>query len=485
MASKKSFCIISSEKTVLFLTIVSIKETTTNDEKTDIALIFMLSLCGVTSAQTSAIPAVRINQGKILFYNSGSRDDFNIRGKLPATFEYSVPVAKEGTTCAVVSEEDSLPVFIQPGKTTRFYLVQATTKDSMLCQFTGIVKRATFTDAYKKANQGKIGFEVPEVYELVNVLFAITHQAQQDENIVNKHTAYYQSVQKAFGAYRKHPAVLVMDSLLKQGQYTSVKMNSYAFVFKENRIISDGIYDRVSGDDRNTLLTHIPLLETFARESGFRTFYQKNSPYYQDLRKQMQAQLPLSEMKRWLERNFPATRYDFVKAIFSPLVSGHQSAYWFSDNGFSEAQMHINALHKDEWAKGMPENVVKGQLSIPAFTELNHAFINPEAEKHALDSFKDLSKWTAGKFSKDYQNQFACFTEYMNWALASLYFLDSYPTSDFNILKENLENTMVNHRGFSKFKEFNNELLRLYQQRKPGATVADLYAPLLAWAQKQ
>lgn len=458
-------------------------------KKLSITTILFVLVFSVSFAQTKTIPVVRTSQSKILFYNGGSKDDFNIHGKFPPSFNYSLPVAKGGTTCYIVSEKDSLAIFIQPGKSTRFYLVQETTQDSMLCDFKGVVavQAATFTETYKKANQGKIAIQIPEVYELVNIVFALTKHAQHDENIVNKHTPYFQSVQQTFGAYRNHPAVFRMDSLLNQGQYSLLKMDSYAFVFEGNRIVNGGIYDRVSWGAENTLLTHVPLLEAFASKTNFRGFYTKNSAYYQSLRKDMEGRIKLSEMKLWLEQHFPSTHYDFVNVIFSPLVSWNQSVNWFSDNGFKEAQLHINALHPVERSKAVPENVVNAELSQIAFTELNHAYINPEAEKysHALNTFKDLPKWVAGKSSVDYKDPFLCFAEYLNWSLVSLYFLDHYSAEEFKILEKGLENTMVTHRGFTKFKEFNGELLRLYKERKPGTTVSELFTPLLTWAEKQ
>ena len=46
------------------------------------------------------------------------------------------------------------------------------------------------------------------------------------------------------------------------------------------------------------------------------------------------------------------------------------------------------------------------------------------------------------------------------------------------------EKTMVETRGFQRLKEFNQQLLHLYQNRKSGQTVADLYPAILEWAAK-
>jgi hypothetical protein len=450
-------------------------------------LLFFITILPTNSfAQTQSIPKVTTSQNKFTFYNEGKDLKISLgSGPLTNTFTYSVKVAKAGSTCYVVTEKDSLALFILPAQSVRFYVVAENRHDSLLCDFKGVVKAASFTNRYKKLNNKKIITEVPEVYELLNIIFALTKRGESDNNIAYKGSPYYQAVKNYFGSASDHPAVLAIDSLLKKGLDAELKMDSYAFILRGDKIINGGVYNRLSWGNENTLLTHIPLLESFAKKTRFRAFYKKHKGYYQQLIKDIAMRIRPAEMKQWLEKNFPSTKYASAKVVFSPLAGGNQSANWFEDNGFAEAQMHINAPHVGEWTKGLSENVINGQLSIPAFTELNHAYINPHAATYSLEPFDSLTKWTAGKFSSHYQDPFACFTEYVNWSLASLYFSDHYTNQDFKTLKEVLEKTMVNYRGFSKFKEFNEELLRLYKEREKGATVADLFSPLLAWAASQ
>jgi len=48
-------------------------------------------------------------------------------------------------------------------------------------------------------------------------------------------------------------------------------------------------------------------------------------------------------MKIWLENQFPDMRYSAIRIIFPPLVGWNQSAAYFSDNGFTEAQAHVSS----------------------------------------------------------------------------------------------------------------------------------------------
>jgi len=87
-------------------------------------------------------------------------------------------------------------------------------------------------------------------------------------------------------------------------------------------------------------------------------------------------------MQRWLNKNFPKTSYDCFRVIFSPLVDWNQSAGWFDNDGFKEAQAHVNFPYPSEADKKRTyeENIMlDGQI---LFTEFNHAFINPEAEPY-------------------------------------------------------------------------------------------------------
>jgi hypothetical protein len=181
-------------------------------------------------------------------------------------------------------------------------------------------------------------------------------------------------------------------------------------------------------------------------------------------------------------------RYSATKVIFSPLVGWNQSASFFSDNGFTEAHAHVNFPFVNKDDKKLPAGILKGQRMKIAFTEINHGYINPEAEKYRklIDSvFKDLSKWTTkGKPSSSYITPLTCFEEYMNWGLVTLYYSDIFDKKAFNTLNTGTEKTMVELRGFQRFKEFNQQLLRLYQNRKSGQTVADLYPAILEWAAK-
>jgi len=456
-----------------------------------VTICFFICWTELVFAQNSLIPILHTSSDSLTMYLDGQKDEFNGINTLGRQFDYSFVVQKDSSVFTLVSKSDSISMILKPKKNTVFKIVRESKGDTVTCVFTTqkLVKPASFSDKYKAENEGRTVIEIPEVYELVNIIFALTEYGKT--GAIEKSTNYYKTVMDHFMPYNQDPSVRAADSLLKFSPgffYLHLKMDSYAYVFSGNKIINGGVYDRIGSGDKNELEYYIPLLEKFAKTSGFRAFYRDNLNYYSSLKKDFKDNINIAGMKIWLEKQFPSTKYSAIKVIFSPLVGWNQSASQFADNGFTEAQAHVNYPFIDNEDKKLPTDVLKGQRMTIVFTEINHAYLNPEAEKHQKaigDALKDLSKWTtSGKPSSNYNNSLVCFEEYMNYGLVALYYSDIFDKKVFNSLNIAIEKNMVEFRGFQRFKEFNQELLRLYRNRKPGQTVADLYPAIIKWTAK-
>jgi hypothetical protein len=455
------------------------------------SIITCLFICwtGLVAAQNSNVPILHTSSDSLTMYLDGQKEEFNGVNKLYKQFDYNFVVPKDSSVFALVSKSDSISVMLRPKKNTVFKIVRESKGDTVTCAFTiqKLVKAASFNDQYKAEYEGKTIIEISKVYELINIIFALTEYGKT--SAIEKNTPYYKTVMDHFTPYSQDSAVRSIDSLLKFAPtyfYLHLKMDSYAFVFSGNKITNGGVYDRVGTGDKNELEHYIPLLESFSEKSGFRAFYKKNLNYYASLKKDFGDHINISDMKSWLEKQFPTTKYSTIKVIFSPLVGWNQSANFFNDNGFTEAQAHINYPVNSTEDKKLPAEVLKGQRMMITFTEINHAYLNPEAEKYNKvigDALKDLSKWTtSGKPSSSYDNSLVCFEEYMNYGLVTLYYSDIFDEKTFNSLNMTIEKNMVDFRGFQLYREFNQELLRLYKNRKSGQTVANLYPAIIEWA---
>jgi Domain of unknown function (DUF4932) len=396
-------------------------------------------------------------------------------------------VAEKGTLLAIITDVDSIGYVIKRGQKQLFCVV-LNEKDSIWGILNGLLPKGSFSDAYKKEHNGKTLIEVPKPYELINVIMAITPTGIRDSDLIEHTANHYPELIQQFSPFKNHRAVVVMDSLLKADRYYDIKMDAYSLVFNGDKLDRKKEYDRISWGNDNTILPYVSLFEDFAKKSNFRSFYQKNKPYYERMIRAYRDSLGVPQMQEWLNLNFPATHKNCTKIIFSPLVNANQSATSFENDSFAEAQAHgdfPNFWYNPKTTKLSEKgfNIRRGNI---VFTELNHGFENPEFEneknlaelramKFNLDLFKDNNKM------KGYNKPIACVEEYMNWALTSLRFMDLAPKEDWEIFFTDVENNQTNRRGFIQFKGFNRFLIKAYQERMKGQTVADLYPKILGW----
>jgi Domain of unknown function (DUF4932) len=401
--------------------------------------------------------------------------------------ETGAEVAKEGSFFAFITDVDSIGFVLKRGESRAFCIV-LNEKDTVWARAKGRTPKADFDEAYRKANDGKTLVEVPAVYELINIVMAITPTGVRDSDLVEHNIPYYNKVQTYFGAFKNHKAVSVMDSLLKANQYYDIKMDSYSHDFEKGKLVKKAAYNRIAWGKENTIVPYVSLFEDFAKKTKFSKFYKKNKPYYDRMIRAYRDSLGVPQMQTWLNLNFPASQKNCIKIIFSPLVNANQSATSFDNDGFNEHQAHVDCPNfwynpKTSKLSEQSVNIKRGNI---VFTELNHGFENPEFEnkknranfnaiKLKLDLFKDKTK------NNGYNNPLSCVQEYMNWALVSLRFMDMGPKEDWEIFFTDVENNQQNRRGFIQFKAFNRFLIKAYQERAKGQTVADLYPQIIKW----
>ncbi|MBC8154196.1 MAG: DUF4932 domain-containing protein [Bacteroidetes bacterium] len=406
--------------------------------------------------------------------------------------KFEVAVKSRPVRVAFISEKDSIVREVKAGDVFDF-IVLTPDGDSAYTQISGwrYVEPALYNTAYIKAHKGKTFVEIPDVYELINVVFALTKAARKNNDLVKKGTPYHKELVAYFSPYQNEPIVSIIDSILikDDSKYFPLKMDAYAFSFdRKGTVQRSPVHDRVSWGKENTLRPYLSWVQQFADKSKFVDFYRKHQSYYGQLVRVYQDSLDVADMQTWLNLNFPSTRYDSFKIIFSPLVSANQSAIWFENNGFREAQAHVNFPFPNESDAELSAKVASIRKGNIVFTELNHAFINPEAEKPhhkkaLMSAFSKLNTWlTDGKPAMNYYNNvYACFEEYMNWGLVSLRYADYIPKDELPRLLRNVETMMVERRGFKRFAEFNQFLVPLYQNRPAGTTVAALYPQIINW----
>lgn len=396
-----------------------------------------------------------------------------------------------------ITDIDSISFTVEEGKTYDF-IIQ---KGDDLC-YTQIVGRrfvpaAVFNKKYQAAHRGKMFVEIPEVYELVNIAIAMTPTGIRDKNLVYQNSAYYAKMRKWFEKHSNHPLLAALEQELKKNpnSYFTLKMNGYAFEFdRKGKILKSKIYDRTGfrGERSNSLQPFLAQLQSFADASDFRRFYKESANTYHEQIAFYRDTVNLAEMKRWLDKNFPASNdYDTYKIIFSPLVAYNQSTTWFESNGFKELQPHVNFPYTQDIRRffqgamsELGETIYRGNI---VFTEINHGYINLEAERYADRIIKAISnrdRWVEKSKGPGYYGGISAFNEYMNWGLVSLRIADYAPKEEQEAMIAAIDTMMTTGRGFPQFKAFDRFLVDLYRNRRPGQTVADLYPQIIEWFEK-
>ncbi len=358
--------------------------------------------------------------------------------------------------------------------------------------FNGVI--AAFSPEYIEKNKGQVQVDIPEVYELANIIWTLSPSGQRAKDL-NKQGNYYDKVMTYFKPFLNHPVFKKLDlpdSIYGQNYY-DFRENSFCYQFSGNKLVDNGPYYYVMGNDwenyTNLFKTLLPLVEDFAKKSKYRSFYNDNRAFYDSLVKNESRLMPVRDMWNWLEQEFPKRKFNCYKIIFSPLMRGSHSTQNFSSyqqQWYSETVMFVagpDIYNNQELTDKQKEGLLSGIV----FTEIDHNYVNPTSFKYGglIDSiFSHRQFWvSAGNSSEYYSSPMSVFNEYMTHSLFCLYVLDKYdaPTADY-IIKAR-ETLMVDRRHFIKFREFNKKLMDFRNENKK-INAVDLFPKILEWCKE-
>jgi hypothetical protein len=360
-----------------------------------------------------------------------------------------------------------------------------------------------FPGDYMEKNEGNVQFDIPESYELANIIWTLSPSGQRAKDLY-KEGDYYKNVLGYFKPYLSHPIFKKLDfpDSLYVEKYYDFRENSFAFNFqhpevggRDTKLLFNGPYYYVNGNELadSSLFGKLkPLVEDFAAKSNFRQFYKKNLPYYtKEIQRERQL-LPVKNMWNWLEREFPKTRSQSYRVVFSPLIGGSHSTQGYVNNNktgwFKEYVMFICGTGRYDTLSAITEKQKEGLMSGVVFTEIDHNYVNPATNNYRklVDSiFSNRNVWVKpGNSSNFYASSVSVFNEYMTWAVFCLYVKDSYDQATADLVINERESRMVDKRNFVKFKEFDQALIKLRKENKD-LKVSELYPLILEWCTRQ
>lgn len=382
------------------------------------------------------------------------------------------------------------------------YINFASPKGKTTLRFHFNYRTGHFSRDYIARYNNQVRYDIPEVYELANIIWTLSSSGQRATNLF-KDGDYYQRVVRYFKPWMNHPVFRQLnfpDSVVAM-EYYNFRENSFAFNIDEKaakgkvQLLFNGPYYYVFGEELadSSLFGKLkPLVEDFANKSNFRKFYRENKSFYDQQTARAEELLPMRAMWQWLEKNFPNNKYQSYRLVFSPLIGGSHSTQrystWYDNVRFGENVMFVCGPERYDSSKTWSEKQKEGLYSGVVFTEIDHNYVNPATNKYAkkMDSlFSRRDTWTRRSSSADfYGNAISVFNEYMTHAAFCVYIEDTYDAATTAFVIGNREDLMVERRGFTRFREFNRELLRLHRDNKDQPLVS-LYPAILDWCLKQ
>jgi hypothetical protein len=422
------------------------------------------------------------------------------RWALPIGPRDTVDLGTDGFTDAyidVITGEDTtrFPYVNLPYKQWHYVTIQSPRARTVYrLRFNGLP--ASYSHEYITRHTNQVRFEVPETFELANILWALSPSGRRAGNLHTK-GEYYRRVNDHFKPYLNHPIFARLDFPESDyyDKYYGFRENSLCFTFQGDSLAYAGPYYFVMGERDeyfgNLFKELAPLVSDFARRSNYRQFYRDNRAYYQALVERQTRLMPVRQMWRWLEERFPQ-RYQSYKVVFSPLIGASHSTqqFWFQGyepGMFRETVMFVSGPEAIESRAQLTAAQREGLASGVVFTEIDHNYVNRISSDYAFqigDIFKNRAVWVkAGGDADRYGSPEDVFNEYMTHALFCLYALDTYDRATADFVIGQREELMVERRNYVRFREFNRKLRELYLDRPAGQLVSDLYPHLLKWAE--
>ena len=358
---------------------------------------------------------------------------------------------------------------------------------------------AELPQAYMDEVRGKVIYEIPEVFELANIILGLSNSFQGASQ--NKETPYYKEVLTYFDDYSDHE---IFDKLSTDGlqekeegdQYYDFRDNSYGYTFNDSsEIVHANQYFYLNGYNRDThenmFAELLPLIQDFANKSDFRSFFRNHRGYYDSLMATQGKLLMAESMWQWLEKEFPVLKIHTYKVVMSPIIGGSHSTQMFhqriveENEVFSECMMFMNVTDRRIQDRYDSNEDLTAFISGNLFTELDHNYINPFTRRYYNEissAFKDRSKWVAQDKATYYSSEHSVYQEYLTYALYSVWARETFSkeVADAAIAKRVELNE--NRRGFYRFTEFNDMLVKL-ENKHSDKTIMELMPQIIEWCQ--
>lgn len=342
-----------------------------------------------------------------------------------------------------------------------------------------IISFTTIFHCTAQSDKHQFSVEIPESFELANILIALTEFGQNDDNIVRKNTTYYDSVMSFFNDHKNHKAIQRLNALFDQSQsknyrnYNYFRTGSYFYSIQDQQLVksqhtySNKLFQKFEDD-----------INDFIKETDFHGFYSSHKRTYNDYISAYNSVVPLEQIIAWLNKHFPA-RYGDYKIVMSPLIGGYHNTIKYEASGQQATLMAVNVPSRILSGKNIDE-LERGKIICNVFTEIDHNYINPITDNHKRavnKSINNIDCWNDKR--QGYNSAYLTFNEYMTWAVYSIFAKEHFNDDSFELINQTVSNFMKTKRGFLKFDEFNDQLLEFYAD--DDKSVSNLIPKMIDW----
>lgn len=331
--------------------------------------------------------------------------------------------------------------------------------------------------------QAREAIGIPEVQELIMVLFALAEPEGTPSGLIDHGTAYYREVMTAFAPYKGTKVVRRVRRKMKKRSY-HLRMDACNYTFDDrHRLVRDPQYDHFSWGKKDVLRPLTPALEDWAKQTGFRRFYQDHRAYYDSLKALMERQSPIAPQRDWLNRHFPSS-YQDIQIFFSPLSYSRHSTNSFFAQRYQKVLVFVSGPF-EAGDERYSEALKEGLISRMVFTEIDHNYVNPLSDQFLPDiqkAFQRRAFWATPGLADHYSSAYDVFNEYMTWGAFLLYAKSHFSEDIYAQINQSVVSQMEQRRGFIRFGDFSRQLFAVYKRDIQMETV---YPLMLRWASVQ
>lgn len=328
-----------------------------------------------------------------------------------------------------------------------------------------------------QAQSQRVKIDIPETYELSNIILALTKYGISDEWEVQKKTGYYQEVLKYFEPVKNHPLLdSVNYSREKWEDYLSFRTDAVAFSFDTSGKLKRD-FTFFTNEGHNPFEKNLALVNDFVLKSNFRKFYKEHKDFYKRIIDNYENYNFIKETIAFLNSRIGQSLEDKkseYKIILSPLVYRMNCHRNLSDSVVADFPSatgdFVNGVKNDE---NIEDRLNSNHL---IFTEKDHEYINPITSEY-------INLVNFGYNTKYWDNNsgytgFNSFNEYMTWAVFDLFLKEKFPNYSERLSRYwQYQNA---GRGFFAQNLFSDKVRELYKKNR-GNNFEEVYKPLLKW----